>query len=330
MESRCPGQRWLLLVLSLPTESATGRMRIWRSLKGLGCVALRDGVYLLPSRPAHESALRELAAECGREGGVAWTLNAVTLEERDQEAFPKLFDRAGDYAALSRSWIETGRRLTKMKPAEVSRVHRKLARDFDALRAIDFFPNEASGEADLAWQEFTGLVERTLSPDEPQDWKGQVPNVEPEDYRDRTWATRRDIWIDRVASAWLIRRFIDPGARFLWLEKPADCPAGAVGFDFDGAMFSHVGDRVTFETLVECFALSDDVALRRLGSMVNALDVGGPDVPEAAGFEAVLTGARDRLNDDDALLDAMSAVLDSLHAHFSRDGSDDGPTARKK
>ncbi|MBW8816611.1 MAG: chromate resistance protein, partial [Caulobacterales bacterium] len=125
--------------------------------------------------------------------------------------------------------------------------------------------------------------------------------------------------IDRVASAWLIRRFIDPAAKFLWLAKPTDCPKKALGFDFDGATFTHVGDRVSFETLMASFGCDDDPALLRLAAMVHVLDVGGEPVPEAAGFEAVMAGARARLDDDDALLVEMAGVLDSLYAHFQRD-----------
>jgi hypothetical protein len=121
-----------------------------------------------------------------------------------------------------------------------------------------------------------------------------------------------------VASAWLIRRFIDPAARFKWLAKPSDCPKSALGFDFDGAAFTHVGDRVTFETLMASFGLEDDAALARLAALVHQLDVGGEPVPEAVGFEAVLAGARERLDDDDALLAEISTVLDSLYAHFER------------
>ena len=141
---------------------------------------------------------------------------------------------------------------------------------------------------------------------------------------------RRRLWVDRVASAWLIRRFIDRDARFQWLAKPSDCPRRALGFDFDGAAFTHVGDRVTFETLLASFGLDADAALARIGTIVHALDVGGDPVPEAKGFEAVMAGARERLSDDDALLAEMGTVLDSLYAHFQREAqrSNDKPAAR--
>ncbi|MNS90388.1 Chromate resistance exported protein [compost metagenome] len=120
-----------------------------------------------------------------------------------------------------------------------------------------------------------------------------------------------------MASAWLIQRFIDPHARFLWLESPADCPDDALGFDFDGATFTHVGERVSFEVLLASFGLESDRGLSRLGTMVHALDIGGISVPEASGFEAMLAGARGRLKDDDALLAEIGTVLDSLYAHFA-------------
>ncbi len=168
-----------------------------------------------------------------------------------------------------------------------------------------------------------------LSPDEPHDTDGAIPRLDASQYQGRTWATRRRLWVDRVASAWLIRRFIDRGARFEWLARPSDCPKSALGFDFDGATFTHVGDRVTFETLLASFGLDGDAALVRLGALVRALDTGGDPVPEAKGFEAVMAGARERLTDDDALLAEMSAVLDSLYSHFTREtlrGSDKGGT----
>jgi hypothetical protein len=164
-------------------------------------------------------------------------------------------------------------------------------------------------------------IEQQLSPDEPQETQGGIARLDRERYRGRTWATRRRLWVDRVASAWLIRRFIDPDARFKWLAKPSDCPKSSLGFDFDGATFTHVGDRVTFETLLASFDLEGDPALMRLGALVHQLDVGGEPVAEASGFEAVMAGARERLNDDDALLTEMSAVLDSLYAHFAREAS---------
>ncbi len=310
---------WLLLIVSLPTSSATARMRVWRGLKALGCAALRDGAHLLPGRPGHEQALQELGDECLREGGTAWLMSVLPRSEEDAVAYRQLFDRSEDYVQLRKSWKEAHGGLAAMGPAELARVQRKFQREFDAARAIDFFPGDACAEAEAAWSDFNRRMELLLSPDEPHETEGRIPRLDMGEYQGRLWATRRRLWVDRVASAWLIRRFIDRDARFQWLARPSDCPKRALGFDFDGAAFTHVGDRVTFETLLASFGLEVDPALVRLGHMVHALDVGGEPVPEAKGFEAVMAGARERLADDDALLDEMSMVLDSIHAHFQRE-----------
>ena len=312
---------WLLLVVSLPTQGATARMRIWRTLKANGCMALRDGAYLLPSGAQREQVLQDLAEECVREGGSAWLMHVRPRSAAEDSTYRQLFDRSEDYAELRNAWKQANRGLSSQAALELSRLQRRLQRDYDAVRTIDFFPGEASVEAEAAWADFRKRLDRVLSPDEPSARAHAVPRVDISQYQGRIWATRRRLWVDRVASAWLIRRFIDPEARFRWLAKPSDCPKKALGFDFDGATFTHVGDRVTFETLLTSFDLENDAALMRLGALVHQIDVGGEPVPEASGFEAVMAGARERLTDDDALLAEMSLVLDSLYAHFGRESS---------
>ena len=313
---------WLLLVVSLPTQGATARMRVWRALKANGCAALRDGAYFLPDGGDRERVLQQLADECLREGGSAWLMSVHSRSDEETHDYATLFDRTDDYAEMRRAWKEANRSLSSLSPAEVTRLQRRLRREYEALRGIDFFPGLASAEAEAAWVDLNARFEATLSPDEPHDRKGRIKPLDLAAYRGRTWATRRHLWVDRVASAWLIRRFIDPDAKFRWLARPADCPKRALGFDFDGAVFTHVGDRVTFETLMASFGLEGDLALGRLGALVHQLDVGGGPVPEAGGFEAVMAGARERhAGNDDALLGEMSLVLDSLYVHFGREAA---------
>ena len=311
--------KWVLLVVSLPTQGATARMRIWRALKAQGCVALRDGAYLLPAGAEREEALRDLADECVREGGNAWLMAVLPRSADEAQAFRQLFDRSENHAELRQAWKEAKRTLAALSAPEVIRLQRKLRREYEALRAIDFFAGEASVEAEAAWADFSQRLERVLSPGEPHETRGEIARLDASKYQGRLWATRRRPWVDRVASAWLIRRFIDRKARFRWLAKPSECPKSALGFDFDGAAFTHVGDRVTFETLMASFGLEDDPALARVAALVHALDVGGEPLPEAKGLEAVLSGAHERIRDDDALLAEISTVLDSLYAHFERE-----------
>ncbi len=307
---------WLLLVVSLPTNGATARMRIWRALKGLGCAALRDGAYLLPDHGPLRQQLDALATETIREGGSAWLLTVHADSDAQHSAYQALFSRAEEYAVFAQSTQALRRQLASAAPAELNRSLRKLRRDYDALRAIDYFADAASAAAEAAWRDCVASVEAVLSPGEPLAVEGTIAPLERTAYQARCWATRRQLWVDRAASAWLIKRFIDPQATFMWLATPADCPPGALGFDFDGATFTHVGKRVTFEVLLASFGLERDHGLARLGAMVHALDVGGAFVPEAAGFEAMLGGLRQRAPDDDRLMSELAGVLDALYLHF--------------
>jgi hypothetical protein len=262
---------WLLLVLSLPTDNATARMRFWRALKGKGCAVLRDGVYLLPATDAAEKELRELRASIGEAGGVAHLLRAPSRGSDQEAEFRSLFDRGDEYAAFVQSLTDTRKTLSDLSPAEITRLLVRTGKDFEAIFSIDFFSNEASVRAEAAWADFVALANTVLSPGEPHQAAGAIVRLRREDYQGRAWATRRGLWVDRVASAWLIRRFVDARARFVWLASPGACPPDALGFDFDGAAFSHVGERVTFEVLVASFGLEEEPGLLKLGSLVHGL-----------------------------------------------------------
>ncbi|MEP9327423.1 chromate resistance protein ChrB domain-containing protein [Paraburkholderia phymatum] len=308
---------WSLLVLTLPTENATARMRFWRALKAKGCAVLRDGIYLLPHTEEREQMLRELAGAIADSGGTAHLLRAASLDAAQEAEFRALFDRSEDHAEFIRALKDARKSVSGQSAADLTKLLRRLRKDYETIVAIDYFPGDAATRAEAAWQDFIGLVDTVLSPGEPHSAERPIRSLSISDYQGRTWATRQHMWVDRVASAWLVRRFIDRDARFIWLTSPSACPADALGFDFDGAAFTHVGDRVTFEVLIASFGLEKDAALVRLGEMVHALDVGGAAVPEAIGFEAVMAGARERAADDDHLLDEMSGVLDSLYTHFA-------------
>jgi hypothetical protein len=307
---------WLLLIMTLPTENATARMRSWRALKAMGCAVLRDGVYLLPLREGGADTLQDVADGVVEAGGTANIIQTTSRDTAQDELFRALFDRAEDYAEFAKSLNTARKSLSRLSGPEINRAVRRLRREYEALRSTDFFPTEAAARADAAWSDFVGSVDTVLSPDEPHAAEGAVRRLDRKGYQGRTWATRRHLWVDRVASAWLIRRFIDPKARFLWIEKPSACPKTALGFDFDGATFTHVEELVTFEVLLSSFGLANEPGLVRLGELVHALDVGGPVVPEASGFEALMAGARQRTADDDELLAEMSRALDSLYAFY--------------
>ena len=309
---------WLVFIMSQPGKSPTPRIRLWRLLKGLGAAVLRDGVYLLPDREPLRQALEDQVQGVHTLGGAAYVLSVEPLTATDAH-FRAFFDRSEEYAALLTTIAHVRATLAETTEAQARRVLQQVRRDYEAIEAIDYFPGPALAQSAQALADADAAVTRHFSPDEPQAVHTSIRHLERTAYCGKVWATRQRVWVDRVASAWLIRRFIDPDARFLWLPTPQDCPPEALGFDFDGAAFTHTGHRVTFEVLVTSFDLATDPALRRLGALVHALDVGGVPVPEAAGFEAILAGVRASGADDDHVLAAMLPVLDALYTTFGQE-----------
>ena len=308
-----------MLVQSLPTPNAALRMRLWRALRAAGCAVLRDGVYLLPAGAEGERLLSQWAEEIVEAGGNAHLLQVRSTDERQAKTFEKLFDRTEDYAKLIAETRRFQAELLALEPPTVARSLKALRKTFEEIVVIDYFPGPAREQAAQVLAEIEAAAMTILSPDEPHAAAGAVQRRDRSAYQGRTWATRKRPWVDRLASAWLIRRFIDSDARILWLEKPSDCPVDAVGFDFDGAVFTHIGARVTFEVLLTGFNLEHDPALVRLGTLIHYLDVGGVPAPEASGLETVVRGLRLRCATDDELLAKASETLDCLYAAFAED-----------
>ena len=308
---------WLLLVTNLPGHNPTLRMRFWRALKAAGAGLLRDGAYLLPNGERSRQVLEEQGAEIKAAGGQVQLLSFDSESPAQQAEFIALFDRAEEYAASIERLAALKGELAKLAEPEARQRLATIAREVVAIANRDFFAGEPRKQMDEALADAEGALNARFAPDEPRAAHRKIQPRERRDYRGRTWATRERLWIDRVASAWLIRRFIDPKAKFLWLKRIKDCPKKAVGFDFDGAEFTHVDSKVTFEVLLGTFSLQEDLGLSRLGALVHHLDVGGIPIPEAAGFATIMAGARALQQDDDDLLKAMTPVLDSLYAGYA-------------
>ena len=309
---------WLLFVANLPGRNQTLRMRVWRSLKASGAGSLRDGVYLLPVSDVARSLFEKQRREIQEGGGTAYILElGGEADSRQGEALRALFDRTADYQAIAGRVQNLRRELGNLEELEARRRLGALGRESATLAAVDFFPGESRAQLEGALADAESALTAQFSPEEPHPARRKIVRLDRKDYRGRTWATRERMWIDRVCSAWLIKRFIDPKAKFLWLKRPKDSPKRAVGFDFDGAEFTHVDSRVTFEVLLASFGLDGDAGLVRLGALVHYLDVGGIPVAEAAGFSAIVSGARALQPDDDALLNHVNPVLDSLYRAYS-------------
>jgi hypothetical protein len=311
-----PNTAWLLLVTNLPGHNPSLRMRIWRAMKSAGASLLRDGTYLLPRSDHARRTLEEQAAEIKAAGGTAHLLSFEPESESQNAEFASLFDRTASYAEAIEKLSALIAALTKLEEPEVRQRLAAVAREVVAIVARDFFPGEPRKQMDLALADTEAEINARFAPNEPRPAHRKIPIRDRKLYRGRTWGTRERLWVDRVASAWLIRRFIDPRAKFLWLKRTKDCPKKAVGFDFDGAEFTHVESKVTFEVLLASFGLEEDVGLARLAALVHHLDVGGIPIAEGPGFVTIMAGARTLQADDESLLNAMTPVLDSLYAGY--------------
>jgi len=309
---------WLLFVANLPGRNQTLRMRVWRSLKASGAAALRDGVYVLPVSDAARAVFERQSREIQDGGGAAYILELADGAGSAQgDALRALFDRTAEYQGIATRLQQLRCDLGKLEELDARHHLTALGREAASLAAVDFFPGESRTQLEGALADAESALSAQFSPEEPHPARRRIVRLDRKDYRGRTWATRERLWIDRVCSAWLIRRFIDPKGKFIWLKRAKDCPKRAVGFDFDGAEFTHVDSKVTFEVLLASFGLDGDPGLVRLGALAHYLDVGGIPVPEAPGFGAIVSGARALTRNDDALLDHIEPVLDSLYRAYS-------------
>ena len=312
------------LILSLPARNSTTRMRVWRALKESGCAVLRDGVYVLPAASTRAAVLAQMELEVKSAGGFAMTAELRPGKDEDLAQLRKLFDRSRDYGTLVKAIREAQLSLQRLGPRKAQTTVHRLQRSFDRLAQIDFFPGQAKRQAADALSALKQELQRAHAFGEPRPSKGRMRSVNGARYQKRVWATRKDPWVDRLASAWLIKRFVDREARFIWIERPRDRPRKAIGFDFDGAEFTHTGNRVTFEVLLASFGLGNDPALAKIGTAVHFLDVGGIPVADAKGLETVLTGIKEKARSDGALLAEAMRILDLFYSAYAQAATNQG------
>ena len=303
--------RWLALVANLPVDDPAGRMRMLRTLESLGAAVMREGVYLLPDSPASRQGLEHLAEYIAKSTSSAQVLQVAAGSEVQQRQLRKLFDRSARYEELIKIIKSLRLGFGVSDPGAISRVLQKQRREFETISALDFFPAEVRERARAALADGEAEVKKLLFPAQAQ------PGARPaEPLLGRTWATRRPLWADRLACAWLIRRFVDPEATLAWLGKGQEFPRQAIGFAFDGARFANSAEHVTFEEMLAQLDLAKNPALARIGSIVHFLEVGGAPVPEAAGVQTLLQGATRRSSSDDELLREAEKTFDLLYEAY--------------
>jgi hypothetical protein len=307
---------WLVMVGQLPVVDPAARMRALRTLEAMGAGVLREGAYLLPDAPANRQSLAVLADEIAAAAGSVHVLHVAAGSEAQNEAFRRLFDRSQRYDELVKTVQSLRIGFGHSDPAAIARVLLKQRRDFEAIAALDFFPAPAKARAEQAIEAADQAIRQL--------YFSRAPTyVGPgEKLHGRTWATHTPLTVDRLAAAWLLRRFVDPEGRIACLEERAPLPPGAIGFGYDGAHFASSDGRVTYEQIVKQLQLAPNGALTRIGSIVHFLEAGGAPVAEAAGVHAVLAGALRRARGDDELLAEAEKTFDLLYEAYleSKDG----------
>lgn len=304
-----PLPAWLILLYTLPASQAAARLSFWRQLKRLGAISLKTSAYVLPQRPEQEESLQWLAQQIRQQGGEATLLRAAQVDTLSVNDVTDLFQaaRTADYDELlaAAAALKPSGFRQPVEPAEVERLKKR----FLAITKIDFFECPAATKVRQA-------LER-LGPAGPAIKKNGLVKVS--SYQGRTWQTRPRPELDRIASAWFIRRFIDEAAVFVFAaERTAD--QRTVTFDMVDADFGHEGDDCTFETLVRRFSLKA-TGLAEVAEIVHAADVEDGKFPrmEGSGLLSVLRGwARQGLADEEILrrgLDLMDGLHHSLTIH---------------
>ena len=300
---------WLLLLFSLPTNRNTERVTVWRRLKKIGAVQIKTSTYLLPDEPAQYEQFQWLAQQIRDYGGDATLVRAQEIEGLTRGSVISLFNAARDkeYSQLKRSLQSFITRRKKLDAELAATELERLTRQFRELRQIDFF-DSARGH-DIAM-----LLRRAEGPRRSR----QLEVLDAKQYRGKTWLTRPRPEIDRVGSAWLISKFIDPKAKFVFAPSAQAVP-DTIPFDMLDAEFSHHGNNCTFETLTKRFAISDKSVVK-IGEMIHDADLDDARFQrvEAVGIDRVLKGwAKEGLPDEEILRRGFEC-FDALYSFLQR------------
>jgi len=322
---------WLLLVHQLPSTPSNLRVRTWRRLQQIGALAVKQAVYALPDSPNAREDFEWLKTEIETAGGQATVFSADTIDTWSNDALVEEFRRAREeaYTELAREAEQVLRRMGACRRSRRSpsrRFMQQLRERLAAIEQIDFF---GSAGRDRVITLVRQIEERT-SVARQREVSAPATDAS-QSYNARFWVTRPRPGVDRMASAWLIRRFIDPEARFDFAADRDAVPSDAIPFDMFGVEFSHQGEGCTFETLCTVFGIQEP-AVARLAVIVHDLDLkdGRFGAPEAGTVGAIIEGLQLAHADDETLLAHGIALFDSLYRAFEKSARSAGPRALAK
>jgi hypothetical protein len=328
---RSNSQEWILLIHQLPPKPTNLRVRIWRKLQKLGAVAIKNSVYVLPANETSNEHFQWLKQEIESAGGEAAVFRAGSVEGATDDEIIGAFRKARDaeFAAITAEFDGlTGRireqsRARHLSPArlaahetELDRVHGELER----VLANDFFEAKGRTAALTAYDRSQKAMRQSQVPANKTVSAPRTSGVlSVADFQNRRWVTRRNLHIDRLASAWLISQFIDKRPRFYFVGDDEKIE-GAIPFDMFGAEFTHQGEDCTFETLLKRFGLTDIRGLREVAQIVHDIDLKDDKFNrlEAAGLNTIINGLSETLRDDRKLLQQSAVIFNGLFTLFGK------------
>ena len=321
--TKTPAKEWLLIFYSIPSHPVSGRMRIWRKIAKAGAVQLKGAVYILPASDEHEELFQWIIGEVKSLGGDGAFVRTPAIETIPGPDVRALFNtqRDAEYRELDKVLDGLERKVQSSRKSAVAGVRENVSGTLASVRKTleeisgrDFFNAPLGKETGKRIRSLETALSGLQEPDTAK--LAAVSRKDSRQYRKKVWVTRHRPFIDRMASAWLIRRFVDPDATFRFIdEKERErLAAGEVAFDMQESEFTHHGDLCTFEVLVRSFGIKDK-AVRKIAEIVHDLDLKDDKYGNAAGsgIEEVLTGIRKTVKDDGEMLEKGIAVFEMMY-----------------
>ncbi len=321
---------WLLFFYSVPSKPVSNRMKIWRKLSKAGAVQIKGAVYILPMSEEHYEFFQWLVAEVSQMGGEAAFTRVEAIDSMKDQEIVDIFiaHKDTEYQVISESLEDIETKVNSIKKGSRSQNLKalsdqiaKLSKSYDETLKTDFFSSK-TGSAILSRFNVLNAIMKGFAGASPEPKAVSVPSRRIDDYQAKIWISRKRPFVDRMASAWLIRRFIDKNATFRLADEKELANSGGkeITFDVSGGMFTHAGDLCTFEVLVKAFGLKEK-AVRKIAEIVHELDVKDDKYSnaESPGLEDILSGLRKSVKDDTELLEKGMSVFEMLYLSKSGD-----------
>src|SRR2546425_365178 len=329
---------WILLIHQLPPKPTNLRVRIWRKLQKLGAVAIKNSVYVLPANEKTHEDFQWLKQEIESAGGEATVFQAASVAGATDEEIIAAFRKACDeeFTAITAELEGLAGAVsqpTRVKHLSIGRLatHEseldKLHSQLESVIANDFFSADGRAHALAAYERCQKAIHAAhgSATKAPRVTK-RAQALDLAKYQGRRWMTRRNLHIDRLASAWLIRQFIDKHPRFYFVAED-ETVEGAIPFDMYGAEFTHHGEDCTFETMLKRFGLNGSKGLNEIAEVVHDIDLKDDKFHrlEAAGLNAIISGLSETLRNDRKLVQQCSAIFDGLYSLLGQNTQKEKP-----